>query len=221
MIARLLLTALVGMAVLSMSMEASADPVPLTPFLAKDFGALGATTEVKPLLSSDYDFNSTFMGQIRSSVWSLSSGDYVYLYQAVNYGPSVLEILGVAPFYGIKEAGYISSSIPDGYLIEGMTPAQIPSGSGNYAVTYDETGGANVTFGYYSFVGGAVPGGQHTVVLYLVSPYEPVSGYVHAIDSGVATAASWTTAVPEPGSMLVLGGGLATLALRRRAMRRR
>lgn len=200
---------------------ASADPVPVAPFLARDFSAIGAVSEIQPLLSSEYNYNDVFMGQIRSSVWSLSSGDYLYLYQGVNYGPSVLQILGVAPFYQMTEAGYLSSNEPTGYLTGGKTPVQIPSGSGTYAVTYDEPGGANVSFGYYSFLGGAVPSGQHTAVLYLVSPYSPESGYVHVIDSGVATAPGWVTAVPEPGSMLVLGAGLATLAMRRRATRRR
>ncbi|MEN6371452.1 MAG: PEP-CTERM sorting domain-containing protein [Armatimonadota bacterium] len=201
---------------------AQAEPVNLGPVVSKGFSELGTVAQIQPILESTYILKNplsgatTFSGSVKSSVWSLISGDYLYLYQAYNSGPSVLQILGVTPFYNIKEVGLINSAAPTGFMDGGKTPVQIPSGSGNYAVTYDEAGGANVSFCYYAFLGGSVPTGEHTALLYLISPQAPVVADLHVTDSAVAMAKGYVTDVPEPCSLVVLGIGLAGAALRRR-----
>lgn len=207
------LVALVVILVLATAICATADPEPVSPFLAKAFSAMGATAEIKPLISSTYNFNNTFAGTILSDVWSLSDGDYLYLYQAANSGPSALELLGVAPFYDIEEVGYISDGAPAGFVSDGKLPVKI---DGDYSVTYD-VDGDNVSFGYLGFIkNGAVTAGQHTSVLYLISSKSPVLGTVCAMDSGVASADGWTSSVPEPSSLVAFGLGAAMLLRRRR-----
>jgi len=194
------------------------DPVSIE-IKATDFAALGGNSGSLMSVTDTYNYNDVFTGTVTSEAFQLTSGDYagdyVYLYQADNDGPSVLENLGISPIHTIStdgngkaEAGYLTANLPAAFLTGGGTPLWMTYDAGipTPLVSCNYPGGA----------GSHVPAGDHTVVIYLVSPHEPTVGEIYVIDSGVA-AVKAVVPVPEPlaAGLLILGSVLTVLRRRR------
>ena len=197
---------------------ASAVPI-LLPLDASDFNSLGVTGSASPLKVSPYNYNDTFTGTVSSQAFSLADGRYLYLYQAANAGPSVLEVLAVSPFWDLQGQGYLTANEPTGFL--DTTTGVVPFGPAGPALAYDAgVPTPTVSFNYPSVLGAHVLAGQHTVVLYLLSHNPPVDGEAYVIDSGTAIVAA-VVPVPEPAAALLLAAGGALALLRSRRERRR
>ncbi|MFO8015003.1 MAG: PEP-CTERM sorting domain-containing protein [Phycisphaerae bacterium] len=192
-------------AVLTSAEAVSAGPIVL---LEKTFAELGGGSPASGLITYDYNYNDTFTGQMVSRAFDMASGDYLYLYQVVNDGPSSMEVFGLAPFFGFQEGGSLTGGEPTGFLADGLEPA-----GANYDDTLDEP---LVTFSYPAYLGDQVPAGEHTRVLYLVSPYASVEGEGYVIDGGV-DAGPVVTTLPEPATLgLLAGGAVLMVGLRRK-----
>ena len=177
----------------------------------EDFTNLGVVGPASALVVSGYNYNNTFTGQVISQAFELNDGNYLYLYQADNYGPSVLEVFALSPFYGVdtNRAGYLTANEPTGFLptATGLAPA---------GASYDALLYPVVSYNYPSFMGAHVPPGQHTAGLYLVSPNAPTLGEGYVIDSGTAVV-DVVIPTPEPAAAsLMLIGGVAVLIRSRR-----
>ncbi len=194
------------------------DPVPIT-VQAKDFSDLGATTAATAIMARSYDYNGLFTGTVTSQAFEITSGTYtgedVYLYQADNAGPSVLENMAISPFRTITQdgggnevAGRLTDEEPAGFLDGGRNPLWM---------TWDSAiPSPVVSFNYPSGAAAHVPAGEHTVTLFIVSPNAPTTGEIYVIDSGVATVEA-VVPIPEPLTigLLILGSVLTGLRRRR------
>ena len=175
---------------------ASAAPIAL---LGAQYADLGVTGVASVLTDNPYDYNHTFTGQVLSRAYTLDNGKYLYLYQVQNAGPSSLEVFGVAPFFGLEAAGYLTAGEPAEFLSGGHTPA-----GGAYDATLASP---LVTFGYPGFMDAHVPAGQWTSVLYLISPFGPTLGEAYVIDGGVAVTPV-IVPLPEPAALSLMAAGL-------------
>jgi len=188
--------------------SAVAAPTPVT-LVPDSFAGLGGGSAASAMITSDYSYGTTFTGHLISQAFNLASGKYLYLYQADNDGPSSLEVFGVAPFYGLAGAGYLTSGEPALFLSGGNVPA-----GASYDSALAEPG---MSFAYPGYLGLYVPAGNHTRVQYMISPYAPTVGDAFVIDTGVARG-DVVTPMPEPATIALLGigGVLMTLVRRRR-----
>lgn len=156
----------------------------MQPLVAKDFADLGAGAPATGVVSEPFNYNDQFTGTVLSQAYELQQSDsYLYLYQVENAGPSVLEVLGVCPFYQIEEAGYLTANQPAPFLdtATGLTPY----GRTGPSLSYDaDLTKPVVSFNYPSVLGAHLPAGDHSVVLYLISPNSPVTGDAYVIDGG-------------------------------------
>ena len=194
------------------------DPVPMT-VQTMDFSDLGATTVATAIMESSYDYNGLFTGTVASQAFEITggtyAGDYVYLYQALNAGPSVLENIAISPFRnividgsGAELAGYLTDEEPAGFLAGGHDPLWM---------TWDSAiPSPVVSCNYPSGALAHVPAGDHTVAIFIVSPNAPTTGEIYVIDSGVATVDA-VVPIPEPLTfgLLILGSVLTGLRKRR------
>jgi len=197
--------------IMGLAGDALAAPIVVT-MEPEDFASLDVTGEASELVVSHYDYGSVFLGEVISRAFDLDSGEYLYLYQADNDGPSVLEILAICPFYEISSAGWLTGGEPAGFLAGGLVPL---------GMTYDaDLVEPNMSYNYPSFLAGHVPAGEHTAALYVISPNAPTIGEAFVIDSGVATVPVVST-IPEPVSLGLLALGLGGLMAGRWRGRRR
>ena len=200
--ALMLIAAMVG--------DASASPI-VVPLVPEDYADLGVTGEASVLVVSHYDYGGVFTGDVMSQAFTLAGGDYLYLYQADNDGPSVLEVLAVCPFYHISAAGWLTAGEPTGFLVGGIAPL---------GMTYDaDLVKPNISYNYPSFLGGHVPAGQHTKALYVISPNSPTMGEAYVIDAGTYVVEA-VTSIPEPATLGLLALGVGGLVAARRRGRR-
>ena len=198
------LAVLVAVAVLIAGSGASASPISF-PLTGNAFSSLGVTGAETAVVASNWT-SDTWTGTVYSQVFSLSDGSNLYLYQAKNNGPDILEVLVVKPFWNpnLTSAGYLTSGDPAGFLAGGLAPA---------GQTYDPAV-QNFSFQYPSFLGAQVPPGGNTVALYVISPDPWTLGSAYVIDGGAAMGA-WVS-VPEPMTLFLLAAGGAGILLRRR-----
>jgi len=186
---------------------APADPIVLT-MVPEDFANLGATTVAGTLLTPTYDDNGAFTGTVYSKVYNTTGGDYLYLYQVRNGGPSVLEKQVVFPIAPVDQAGYLTANEPSEFLGGGSTPLSI---------VYDPILLLR-TLGFDYPAGGGfdIGAGEHSTVVYVLSSSPPRMGESHVIDGGTGSVEVWT---PEPASLALLAGGGTLLLLRRKRRR--
>jgi len=186
---------------------ATPTPIPLVP---EDFSNLGVVGPASPYLLEAYSYEG-FAGTVASQAFDLVSGDYLYLYQVDNFGPEVVEKMVVLPFYGLFGAGYLTGGEPSGFLPGGVVPL---------GATYDPDvpGAPTVGIDHHATTGSEIPGGQHGVTVYLISPGAPTMGEAHVVDGGTGIADVYVS--PEPSAVLLAVGGGLVLALRRRRARR-
>ena len=189
--------------------SALAVPIPI-PLVPEDFSNLGVVGPASPYLLEAYSYEG-FTGTVASQAFDLVSGDYLYLYQVDNFGPEVVEKMVVLPFYGLFGAGYLTGGEPSGFLPGGVVPL---------GATYDPDvpGAPTVGIDHHATTGSEIPGGQHGVTVYLISPGAPTMGEAHVVDGGTGIADVYVS--PEPSAVLLAVGGGLVLALRRRRARR-
>jgi len=200
--------ALLGLAVVfTVSSGAIAIPMQI-PLVETDFAAMGVVAPASALIVSPWDYNSVFTGDVLSQAFELASGDYLYLYQAENHGPSVLEIMAISPFTDLVGSGYLlAGSEPAGFLAGGLLPI---------GATYDAgVPSPVISYNYPSWMGAYIPAGAHGRTMYLVSPNAPTMGEAYIIDSGTAVT-DVVVPLPEPATMGLLALGGALLMVRRR-----
>ena len=188
---------------------ALAVPIPI-PLVPEDFSNLGVVGEATTYLLDGYAYEG-FTGTVASQAFELVSGDYLYLYQVDNFGPEVVEKLVIFPFYSLFGAGYLTGGEPSGFLPGGVVPL---------GATYDPDvpGAPTVGIDHHATTGSEIPGGQHGVTVYLISPGAPTMGEAHVVDGGTGIADVYVS--PEPSAVLLAVGGGLVLALRRRRARR-
>ena len=206
-----LIAMVLACAVLCVSVPAGAVPIVISNTPA-DFSSMGVTGTATSLLSSSYSYGTMFSGDISSQVFDLDSGDYLYLYQVENDGPSIMEKLVVFSMCGggSLAGGYLTANEPTGFLAGGVAPAGIVHDADPAVRT--------VGFDFPAVIGGEVSAGEHTCSLYLVSPRAPMLGEAHVIDGGVGSAEVWVDC-PEPATLCLLAVGAAGLLRRRRRAR--
>lgn len=175
----------------------------------------GTPVSVTDLMVSDVS-NTVVQSEVYSRAYTGPNGLYVYLYQLDNVGlveegAHSLERITLAPVWGASETngiGYLSSlDGTDGFLADGDLPEPI-----GYITTPAETLSPEVSFSYRKWKGYQIDPGEHTRVMYAVSPNTPfideqvVQIGVNVIDGLVAsgTAIGPGTVVPEPGMLMLL-----------------
>ena len=186
-----------------------AAPIPLT-LDANDFNDLGVTGAAT-VLKAEAFVKGDWSGTVYSQAFNLDTGDYLYLYQVDNDGPDIIEVVVVNPLTGLdtNRCGYLDGNEPSGFLADGNVPA---------GGTYDP-GVVNLSWQWPSYQGQQVDPNEHTVALYIVSPYGPREGMSYVIDSGNPAAPVWVD-VPEPMSAALLVVGSTVLLIRRRRRQR-
>jgi len=198
----------IGVLVIGSASVAQAVPIvkTLTPAALADL--VGANTPLDTM-EEPYNYNNAFTGEVISQAYELDGGGYLYLYQAVNNGPSVLEVMALSPFWSLQGQGYLTGAVPSPFVAGGDVPY-------NSSMTYDaDVPSPTVSFNYPSVLGGHVLPGGNTVVLYVISDNAPTVGEAYVIDSGTAITDA-VVPTPEPASLALLAGGGLLLVLRRR-----
>jgi len=130
----------IGALVIGSASVAQAVPIikALTPASLVDL--VGANPALDTM-EEDYDYNGMFTGRVISQAYELDGG-YLYLYQAVNNGPSVLEVMALSPFWSLQGQGYLTGAVPDAFVAGGQVPY-------NSSMSYDpDVPSPTVSFNY-------------------------------------------------------------------------
>jgi hypothetical protein len=171
-----------------------------------DTPALGVM--VSSIMSAPY-----LAADVYSSAYLNDNGMYVYLYQVHNTGGAnyhPIELFTIWPFTDAATApdiGFLNGNGPNGFLTGTCVAPELDGAvEGNL-----------VTFYYSDRTDHAIYPGDHTRVMYIVSPLAPTVIIGNIIDGAVA-AGPVVGPVPEPATMslLAFGAGLLVLRLRRR-----
>jgi hypothetical protein len=175
----------------------------------REFSSFGVVGPACDLLVTEYNHRNLFTGTFASQAFELADGNYLYLYQADNYGPSVLELIWISPFHRPElngGMGYLTGDVPTGFLPVGLPPPGRSYFPDLHKLSYQ----------YPSGFGMEVPAGEHTSVIYAKSPCPPAIGVGQVINADTV-AVDVAVAIPEPLSLALLaGGGVGILLPRRR-----
>jgi hypothetical protein len=169
------------------------------------YASLGVTGEYSTETKTGNWNSSGWTGSVVSHVYTLSSSNYLYVYQVFNNGPtSPLEVLTFSQFHDpqTSSAGYLTS-VPVGGPF-------VADGQATFSQAFDAP---NNTLSYRWLVP-AIPAGAHSFAFYLISPDAPTAGTGFVIDSGAPTGPIWVAA-PEPASMSLLMIGAVALLRRK------
>jgi hypothetical protein len=173
-----------------------------------------------PTLMQGYDVVSNDLvlrADVYSACYKNTEDQYVYLYQVHNTGGvdfDPVEEFRVAPFYGANplttQMGFIiGPDVPTGFLTGG---SQNPQSLGNIKLGTRPLLSFSYSLATYSDIGL----GEHSAVMYVISPWAPhiTGGYI--IDGAVASGE--VVGTPEPATMAILaiGGGMVLLRSKRR-----
>ena len=194
-IGRITAAVLVGSVLPALSL---AVPIPVT-IVPDDFANLGATTPETVMLVEAYDYAGAFTGTVNSRVYNTTGGDYLYLYQVLNGGPSVMEKQVIFPFAPLDgDAGYLTANEPAGFGVGQQQP---------YSIVYDAAvpGAPTIGIDYPAGAGFEVNAGENSVVAYFLSSASPKIGESHVIDGGTGSVEVY---VPDPA---VFGSGLISI----------
>jgi hypothetical protein len=120
---------------------AAASPSGFT-LTGKDFGTLAVSGTASDITTANW-VSGSWSGTVTSQAFALSSGEYLYLYQAHNNGLASLEKLVINPFANpeLTTAGYLIANLPSGFSGGGIVPL---------GHTYDPAPAVlNVSYGFY------------------------------------------------------------------------
>ncbi|MCY2927006.1 MAG: PEP-CTERM sorting domain-containing protein [Planctomycetota bacterium] len=170
------------------------------------------------LLGGSYSPAGSFMitptnsGDLHTSVYSqaFTNGvDYAYLYQVVNTGSvddHSAELLTLWPVTGVSDMGWLTGDLPAGFL-GGACQAV---GSNAFL-----TSKAQISFYFTLLSDLSVDPGEHSVVLYAISPKAPseISG---SVINGATATGQVVGPIPEPATLSVLALGALTAVIRRK-----
>jgi PEP-CTERM motif len=190
-----------------------------------------ATGDAPGLLLADmtigYSFTTTAgttSGSIESAVYKESGGTLDFYYQVANCGSVVtLYCTGTPSATSIaRETDTSFSSIPAGQLFTGY---RTDGGSfpllgtmfvnGTQAPQLDDRDGTGAVVGFTfgpADLTKIAPGEISNVLIIATDATVFSMGNASVIDGGTQTVAAFQPGVPEPGSMLLIGGGLLALA---------
>lgn len=185
-------------------------PVVISDLHQKDFSEFDVIAPATEQVISTYPFGGGSNGTIVSQAFALRNGKYLYLYQVDNDGPLPIEVLGISPFYAPDDLGIIIGEVPMGFLADGLLPG---------CISYDsELNNPLLAYQYPTDAGADIPAGEHSAILYVISPNAPSDGDAFLIDQGPDTVDA-IVAVPEPSMVILLiTGGLVLLRLNKKQM---
>ncbi len=175
----------------------------------------GTPVDLSGMVVSDVS-DTVVQSEIYNRVYTGPNGLYVYLYQLNNTGTVAegshsLERLTLAPFKGAGSylgvdygIGYLSGlDGTDGFLDDGVLPE--PNG-----FFTEDTASTEVSFNFRKWKGFQIEPGEHTKVLYVVTPitYEENLIYANVIDgivvAGRVLGPHPNAVIPEPTAIALL-----------------
>jgi PEP-CTERM motif len=179
------------------------------------------TTEVPPLstlvLGTDrlinYSFNTTAgttKGTIETAIYREFTGTLDFYYQVANSASSATSIARET------NTNFGSFTTDTGYRIDGSTLTGTKFVDGTVPPVFaDRNMSGNVNGFLFDLLDSTkiFPGTTSSVLIIATNATRYTMGNSEVIDGGTQTVPTWQpTSIPEPGSMLLIGGGLLALA---------
>jgi hypothetical protein len=212
---------LLAMAPQSQAALLGTTPVPPGSSLLLTGGATGQPlgTLVGGPLTSLYSFNTTAgttSGSLTTSVYRESGGTLDFYYQVANNASSATAI---ARQTDTSFTGYTTSLGYRTDAVSGFATGTVPPTTGDVSLTSSVVG---FQFGPPDSAK-ILPGTTSTVLVISTNATNFTAGNASIIDGGTQTVAAFQPAaggaIPEPGTMVLLGGGLLALASLRKFRR--
>ena len=174
---------------------------------------LVGTDVVSTLLNGD-----SLRAEVVSAAFTGDGGDYVYLYQVDNVGVAgntATEMFTLWPFRGATSntlLGRLTGDLPAGFLSGGVAGEDV-------AFIDEPSQDPVISFYFPKLYGKHIDIGQHSMVLFVKSPYSPDTIIGNVIGGTAQTGlVVGPVAVPEPSTIayLLIGSLMTVAALARR-----